>query len=236
MTEKEIAVGLLRFAHRFLVRQTMPRYAVDYYDALIASVSDFYLRPFRDEVLGCFPSSATILDIGTGPGHLPVMLAQANPAYRIVGVDLSEAVLRAARRRAADAELSDQVEFRRVDIEKDASDLPHADLAISACSLHHWRYPVRMLRAISNLLKPGGQIWILDDCGETSNEARKAWVERVEKAANAGWVFRTVFRLESRYLAYTRSEFEAICGKSALELVEFKCRDVFFLAKIRAAK
>jgi len=229
-------VGLLRFAHRFLVRQTMPRYAVDYYDALIASVSEFYLGPFRDEILRCLPSSATILDIGTGPGHLPVMLAQANPAYRIVGVDLSEAVLRAARRRAAGAGVSERVQFRRVDIEKDASDLPRADLAISACSLHHWRYPVRMLRAISNLLKPGGRIWILDDFGEISSEARRTWVERVERAANAGWAFRTVFRFESRYLAYTRSEFEAICGESALELVEFKYRDVFFLAKIRAAK
>jgi len=66
--------------------------------------------------------------------------------------------------------------------------------------------------------------------------ARHQWVERVEKAANPGRLFRTVFRFESRFLAYSRDELAAMVAKAGLELIEFKTRDVFFIARIRRAQ
>ena len=72
----------------------------------------------------------------------------------------------------------------------------------------------------------------MDDFGEVTNAERRAWVARVEEAARAGWLFRTVFMFESRALAYTRAEFEEICRESNLRIIEFKRRDVFFVAKM----
>lgn len=211
----------------------MPAITVRYYDHLIDSVADFYLTPFRDDIESAFQGPATIIDIGTGTGQLPVMLARVNPEYRIIGVDLSEACLCKGRQSAKDAGVSDRVRFIKVDLEAGNADLPAADLVVSTCSLHHWRHPDRMLRAISNLLKPSGEIWIMDDFGEASNDARKNWIERVENAAHAGRLFQTVFRFESKYLAYSKSEFENICHRAGLRLLAFESRDVFFIAKLQ---
>jgi len=224
---------LVRLAYHFLVRQTMPWPAVGCYDRLINTVAEFYLRPLCDEIAAAFPSASTILDIGTGAGHLPIMLAQGKANYRIIGVDLSRACLRVARRRAAKAGVADRVSFVRANLVKGACDLPPADLAVSTCSLHHWRWPVRVLRATARLLKPSGEIWLMDDFSEASDGARRQWVERVEKTANPGWLFRTVFWFENRFLAYSRDELAAMVTKAGLELIEFKTRDVFFIARIR---
>lgn len=229
-------MGLLRWVHRYLVRQTMPDFAVRYYDELISPIAPFYLGPFRDEILRSLPGPATILDIGTGPGHLPVLLAQANPSYRIVGVDLSEESLRVGRRRAATAGVANRVAFIRVDVQKDGYDLPLADLAVSTCSLHHWRHPAGILRSVSQLVKPSGEIWILDDWRETSDNARQKWIARVESAVGPRRLFRTVFRFESQYLAYDRRELDRLCEKAGLRLVAFDVADVFFLARIVSEK
>jgi len=223
----------LRFVHRCLVRQTMPRLAARYYDDLIGGIAGFYLEPFRDEIFEAFPGPATVLDVGTGPGQLPVMLAKGNPLYRVIGVDLSEECLRLGREHARDAGVADRVEFIRADLEKLALGMPPADLAVSTCSLHHWRRPVAMLRAISRLVKPSGQIWIFDDSAETSDHARREWIARVEQAARAGWLFRSVFRFESRCLSYGRDELESICERAGLVLTAFDRRAVFFTARMR---
>ena len=210
----------------------MPAPVCGYYTRLIASITEFYLRPLCNEILAAFLFPADILDLGTGTGQLPIMLAQGNSGYRVTGIDLSETGLRLAREQAVRAAVADRVQFVRANIEKGSPELRAADLVVSTCSLHHWRHPVRMLRGAARLLKENGEIWLVDDFAEVANEARRRWVARVESAAHAGWLFRTVFQFESRFLAYSRTEIETMCRRAGLCIVEFRTRDVFFQARI----
>ena len=54
----------------------------------------------------------TFLDVGTGVGRLAIEAARTWPALRVVGIDIWQPALTAARRNVADARLEDRVEVR----------------------------------------------------------------------------------------------------------------------------
>lgn len=226
-------MSFVRLCHRFLARQTMPSAAVGYYERMSDGVVGFYLKPFADEVNKVFGKGARILDVGTGTGHLPVLLAQENESHCITGLDLSQACLDVARRRACREGVGDRVRFLKAEV-SDVGD--RFDLVVSTCSLHHWRFPAQVLRCMASVLTESGQIWLLDDSGDVTEEDRRAWIERVEASFDAGWLFRNVFRFESRFLAYTEEEIRRLCGKAGLEVYDFRIRDVFLSAKCARRK
>lgn len=224
-------MGLVRFLHRYLVRQTMPGLVVGYYDRLIDAVAEPYFNRICEEVVQAFSGPVRILDVGTGTGQLPILLARANPEYKVTGIDLSRRCLDVARSRATDARLTGRVDYVRINLQRDRWQPPPFDLIISTCSLHHWRYPVRMLRAGRGLLKDGGQIWIMDEAAEAAPEARRRWVTRVEDAFSPAAIFRIVFSFESRFIAYSRRELTQLCKKADLRLASFSIMEAFFIAR-----
>jgi len=225
-------MGLVRFIHRYLFRQTMPSTAAAYYDRLIESVANFYLKQFCDEVVQFLPRPARILDIGTGTGQLPVMLAMANRNLSIVGIDLSRRCLALAAQHAHESGVSERVAFKCVDIENDGWNIEPFDLIISTCSLHHWRHPANVLRETRKLLRQNGNIWILDDAAEATGEQRRRWIARVQDAAGKRLLFRAVYTFESCFLAYSREELVRLGRLAGLRLAEWKILDSpFFIAK-----
>ena len=229
-------MGTARFLHRFLARQTMRGWVVGDYDRMLEACADFYLGPFCGAVVAQLPEGAEVLDLGTGTGQLPVMLARVDPALRVTGIDLSERCLQAARANADRAGVADRVRFMRADLSRERISFGPFDCAVSTCSLHHWRYPTRMLRGIARCLKHSGNVRILDDSPEVDGAARRAWIDRVAQAAGASRLFRMVFQFESRLLAYSRSELEPLCRAVGLEIREYRIRDVFFEATLVCAE
>jgi len=55
--------------------------------------------------------NASVADIGTDHGYLPIYLAQSKTAKRIIASDISAASLRAARRFAEKYKVTDKIEF-----------------------------------------------------------------------------------------------------------------------------
>lgn len=218
-----------RVLHRLLVRQAMPAAAVRYYERMSDAVAGFYLEPVCVEIEREAAPDARILDVGTGTGHLPALLASRNPRCRVTGVDLAPACIRAARRRAAAAGVSDRVDFVCGDVS--AARGPF-DLVVSTCSMHHWRYPRRELAGIARALTPSGCVWLLDDSADATDEERREWVRRVERAFDAGRLFRTVFMFESRHLAYGEHEVRALAKAAGLRVDRLARRDVFFVARL----
>ena len=226
---------MLRLLHRYAVRQTMPWFAVGYYDRLIERVRSLYLQPFCQEVIQRLPPSARVLDIGAGTGQLAVMLAQSDKNLCVVGIDLSDKCLSVAARHAREAGLTDRVAFERVDVEKDRWQPEPFDLIVSTCSLHHWRHPVEVLKSARGLLKPAGMIWLLDDASEATARQRCDWIANVRGAAGPLLLFAAVFRFESRFLAYSREELEVMGRSAEMGLVEWRMLHTpFFVAKFAA--
>lgn len=105
-----------------------------------------------------------VLDIGTGPGSIPIALALRNPNWEIWGLDASPDMLACARQYAAQAALADRVRF----VAGDACALPFAagyfDLVISHFTLHHIDRPEAMFNEAARVVRGGGKVIIQDLC------------------------------------------------------------------------
>lgn len=106
--------------------------------------------------------SGILADIGCGPGLLTSLIAQRYPELKVLGIDASDEMVKAATSNAAALGLSARLEFREGDILrlplKDAS----LDVAVSTFSLHHWSDPGMALAEVHRVLKPGGRFLLFD--------------------------------------------------------------------------
>jgi ubiquinone/menaquinone biosynthesis C-methylase UbiE len=103
-----------------------------------------------------------LLDVGTGPGWLLLRLGEACPAMRLVGLDISPAMVAQARKNIAAAGARGRIEV----CEGSADRLPFPDasfdMVISTGAIHHWKQPVAGLNDIHRVLRPAGRALIYD--------------------------------------------------------------------------
>lgn len=106
--------------------------------------------------------SGTIVDIGTGPGRLPIEIAKQVGNAHVVGIDLSDDMVKIAKRNAQKAGLTDRVKFKVASAYDTGFESNSVDLVTSTGMLHHLREPIRAFNEIFKILKPGGEAWIYD--------------------------------------------------------------------------
>ena len=133
-------------------------------------MKDFY-RQVAEEV-SSKASSGKMLDIGTGPGNIPLEIARRSQNFEIKAVDISPAMVRIASKNAKDAELAGHVHFQYGSAESIPFGDGYFDLIISTLSFHHWAKPKECLKEIHRVLKNGGEAWIYDLRRELTKEAR----------------------------------------------------------------
>jgi ubiquinone/menaquinone biosynthesis C-methylase UbiE len=106
--------------------------------------------------------SKQVLDIGTGPGLIPLMLCEAHPSCTVIGVDLSAQMLRLARRHLAATPHAARVEYQLGDAKNLDFPSNSFDVVCSNTILHHIPDPTPFLAEAWRVLKPGGTILIRD--------------------------------------------------------------------------
>ena len=121
-----------------------------------------YRRVVADVAAAQLPGGAFVLDVGSGPGRVLMMIAERCPQLSVSGIDLSPEMMARATVVAARRSGGHPVEFQVADVVA----LPFADqsmdLVVSSISLHHWDDPAAGLRDIIRVLRPGAQAWIYD--------------------------------------------------------------------------
>jgi SAM-dependent methyltransferase len=106
------------------------------------------------------PGAQTILDIGSGPGVAACSFAELLPQAQVIAVDGAAPLLALARERAGRLGLGDRLSTREVELPAGLAGLPQADLVWVAGVVHHLPDPVDALRALGELLRPGGLLAI----------------------------------------------------------------------------
>ncbi|NLP84474.1 methyltransferase domain-containing protein [Microbacterium sp. CFH 90308] len=105
---------------------------------------------------------ARIADIGAGAGWSAISLAQSYPQLQVVGFDIDEASVEAARVNAAEAGVSDRVVFLLADAALLAEHGPFDGVFAFEC-LHDMPHPVEVLAAAKAAVAEGGVVVVMDE-------------------------------------------------------------------------
>jgi len=162
---------------------------------------------FVDRFRKYFPefSEGHVLDLGCGPGDIPVRFARALPSCRITAVDASEPMIRVAEDTVHRAGLSDRITFRRERFQ-DLAGVSFADAAISNSLLHHVPNPLQFWHKLQLSVKPGSPVLVMDLFRPDSAEEAQAIVDRY--ASNAPDILKRDF-YNSLLAAFTEDEIGA---------------------------
>ena len=146
---------------RSLIPERIPWFAARLYDQIARSAIDTHYRGVAESVT-THTSRGLVLDVGTGPGYLPIEVAKMATQITAVGIDSSKTLVRIAQTNAQRAGVSDRVRFVKCDGSKLNFEDDSYDLVISSGSLHAWRKPVVVINECFRVLKAGSEAWLLD--------------------------------------------------------------------------
>lgn len=108
--------------------------------------------------LAALAPGAEVLDVGCGTGVITRLAAErVGDSGRVIGIDLSDGMLRKASELADAARVGKRIEFRKADAEQLA--FPDASFAsvLSLYALKHFPNPVRALREMFRVARPGSR-------------------------------------------------------------------------------
>ncbi|MFQ5748445.1 MAG: class I SAM-dependent methyltransferase [Planctomycetota bacterium] len=160
-----------------------------------------------------------MLDLGTGPGRIPLLVCERIPDCTVLGVDLADSMLAIAEARRKESPFSKRVEFRRADVKELPFEDGSFDAVFSNTLLHHIPEPAELLGEARRVLKPGGVLLIRDLYRPPSPERAGELVAL--HAADASPRQRELFRA-SLGAALTCAELRNLadgCGLAAAEIV-----------------
>jgi 2-polyprenyl-6-hydroxyphenyl methylase/3-demethylubiquinone-9 3-methyltransferase len=153
-------------------------------------------------------NEAQVLDVGCGGGILSESMARAGA--RVLGIDLSQAVLDVAHLHALESNIG--VDYRSVAAEELAQQQP-ADFDLVTCMemLEHVPDPAASLAALGELTKPGGDIIV-----STLNRSPLAFAVAI---IGAEYIARAIPKGTHEYLKFIKPSELARWGREAgLEL------------------
>jgi len=158
-----------------------------------------------------------LLDLGTGPAHLPILVCDEHPAVHIVAIDLAHHMLRVAARNVARSGFEERIELRHGDAKHLEFEAHSFDTVYSNTILHHIPDPRPLLAEAARLVVPGGVLLIRD-------LFRPPSPERVEElvalhAADADEYQRGLFEASLK-AAFTPQELREMADESGLARAE----------------
>jgi demethylmenaquinone methyltransferase / 2-methoxy-6-polyprenyl-1,4-benzoquinol methylase len=141
------------------------------------------------QVTGSVTADGVILDVASGTAGVALQLAERTGA-RVVGVDLTEPMLREGQRRVTAAGRRDRIALAAGRAER----LPLPDASVDALTftylLRYVRDPQATLAELARVLKPGGTMASLEFCVPAGTLWHPAWVAYTRVVLPAGgWLF-----------------------------------------------
>lgn len=116
-----------------------------------------------------------VADLGSGEGLLSELLARRSK--KVIAVDNSEKIVAFGAAKAKKNNLKN-LEFRCGDLQNPPVEPESVDVAILSQALHHAEEPPKAIAAAYKMLKPGGQVMILDLLKHKFDRAHELYGDR----------------------------------------------------------
>jgi len=111
--------------------------------------------------------NSKILDVGCGTGAAVFLLADLLPEGKACGIDISDGMIQKAQAKIP-REMSERIEFREGSSDKIPYPDEFFDGLICTSSFHHYPDPIKALKEMQRILKPGGEVLIFDAARDLS--------------------------------------------------------------------
>ncbi len=174
---------------------------------------------FVARALELAPAAGAVLDVGTGPGDIAILLASRARNVKVLAIDLGEHMLSMARDNVRKAGLADRVEIARADAKETGQAAGAFDMVISNSLVHHIPEPKQFLAEVKRVLRPGGGLFIKDLHRPASEEELARLVDTYAEGCSP--YQRRIFA-DSLHAALTVEEVAALCEEVGLSGVEVK--------------
>ncbi len=116
-----------------------------------------------------------VADLGSGEGLLSELLARR--AKKVIAVDNSEKMVAFGANKAKKNGLKN-LEFRLGDLENPPIEPNSVDIVILSQALHHAADPAEAIQSAHNILRTGGQLWLLDLMKHNFDRAHELYGDR----------------------------------------------------------
>ena len=179
--------------------------------------------------------SGTILDLGTGPGYLPIEIVKKSSQIQIIGIDLSRRLIQMARANALTAGLADRLNFQLGNAAALDFEDSSFDMVISTGMLHSIKEPVKVLQEIHRVLKAGREAWIFDPARVTSAVDRKKWKASLNLRERFFLQLFQLFGLHKPIKVYTREQAMALIEKTDFKNYRIDAQDDEIRIKLKKA-
>ncbi|MFA9460344.1 class I SAM-dependent methyltransferase [Thiohalorhabdus sp. Cl-TMA] len=194
-----------------------PEQARAYADADFEAVNAGFVADFQRRFPALADGRPLLLDLGCGPGDIPLRLARALPGARVEAVDGSGAMLALARRAVSGAPEESRITLveRTLQALEPRSEAIHA--VVSNSLLHHLHHGPDLWEAIKRVAGPGAAVYVMDLRRPESRERAAEIV--AEYAAGEPEQLRTDFH-NSLLAAFTPEEVRTQLQAAGLDGLE----------------
>jgi 2-polyprenyl-3-methyl-5-hydroxy-6-metoxy-1,4-benzoquinol methylase len=193
-----------------------PNEALAYAAADFASVNAAFVDRLLDLTWPLADSAARCVDLGTGPGDIPIRVARARPQWHVDAVDAADAMIDLAHAAVASAGVRN-VRVHHADV-KGTRLAAGYDVIFSNSLLHHLPDPEPMWREIRRLARPGAVVLVRDLLRPQTYDLAEEMVEQYAGRESATLQQEYLRSLLSAFTpAEIRSQLES-AGLGALEI------------------
>lgn len=140
-----------------------------------------------------------VADLGCGHGASVILMAQAFPRSKFVGIDYHESSIRVARERAKQAGVADQIRFEVATPRVLAGSQEKFDLVCFMDSLHDMGDPLEAVWASREAIAPNGALMLVEPFARDRSEENVGPVARMYYSASAGLCTQNALSQGGRY-------------------------------------
>ena len=125
------------------------------------------------------PEQGIVLDAGTGPGRIPVIISQMRSQWQIIAIDAAQSMLEVATQHVQQANLQSSISLELVDAKSLPYEDGHFDMIISNSLVHHLPDPLPFFKELKRVVKSNGGIFIRDLFRPANAEIMNALVDSI---------------------------------------------------------
>ena len=140
-----------------------------------------------------------VADVGCGHGASVILMAQAFPKSKFVGIDYHESSILVARERAKEAGVADRIRFEVGTPRALASSKEKLDLVCFMDSLHDMGDPLEAVWASRQAMAPNGALMLVEPFAKDRSEENVGPVARMYYSASTGLCTQNALSQGGRY-------------------------------------